>query len=193
MANDNIDSNVVVMKDGRKVDFGKRGKQKSSYEVAGEGMDRHVVVTFDIPNGDTYTSKFGFDHPLVMELIGYGVKQKVADSLANADDPDDISMAVERQLAQLNEGKWSLRSSESSVFRGFADLYQAYLEVKGVTDEDGSLKKRLAEADEATLKAIKNNAVIKSILARIAAEKAAARAANLSKEAAAGSADDLLI
>ena len=187
------ESNVVEMKDGRKVDFGKRGKQKSAFTVAGEGMDRHVVVTFDIPNGDTHTRTFGFDHPLVMELLGYGVKQKIADSLANAEDPDDISMAVERQLSQLDEGKWSLRSNEASSFRGFADLYQAYLEVKGVKDEDGSLKKRLADADESTLKAIKNNAVVKSILARIAAEKAAARASNLQKQAASGSADDLLI
>lgn len=183
-------TNVVNMKDGRQVDFGKRGKQKSDYEISGEGKKRQVKVRFDIPNGDTHNITVGFDHPLVCELIGYGLKQKVADSLANADDPDDISLAVEKSINQLNEGKWSVRTgTDSGLPRGFADLYQAYLEIRGITDEDGTHKRRLMEADETLLKQIKNHAAIKAVLARIAAEKAAAKAQKLNATAPAD--DDL--
>ena len=179
-------TNVVKMKNGREVDFGKRGKQKSAYEITGEGKKRVVKVVFDILNGDTHQITVGFDHPLVCELIGYGLKQKVADSLANAEDPDDISLATERVINQLNEGKWSVRTaSDVAGIRGFADLYQAYLKVRGITDEDGTHKRRLMEADETLLKQIKNHAAIKAILARIAAEKAAAKAQKLNEETSA--------
>jgi hypothetical protein len=175
-------TNIVTMKDGRQVDFGKRGKQKSAYAILGEGKKRVVKVVFDMLNGDTHQISVGFDHPLVCELIGYGLKQKVADSLANAEEPDDISMATEKVVNQLNEGKWSVRTAADGGGRGFADLYQAYLEVRGITDEDGVHKRRLMEADPDLLKQIKNNAVVRAILARIAAEKAAAKAQKLNSE-----------
>jgi hypothetical protein len=181
-------NNVVTMKDGRQVDFGKRGKQKAIVTISGEGAERQVLVSFDIPNGDTHSITVGLTHPLVMELVGYGIKQKIADSLTAAEDADDISLAVERAISNLNEGKWTQRSSEGASIRGFADLFQAYCEVKGVPEEDvekrGQLKKSLLSQSEEIIKTLRNHPSIKAIMARIASEKAAARSAKLAGEAA---------
>jgi hypothetical protein len=171
--------NVVTMKDGRPVDFGKRGKQKAHVTILGEGAERRVIVSFDVPNGDTHQIEVGLDHVLVAELLGYGIKQKIADTLTGADDPDDISLAIERAISQLNEGKWSQRSSEGSSIRGFADLYEAYLTVKGITDPEGEYKRKLLAQPEEVIKTLRNNTQIKAVMANITARKAAERAAKL--------------
>lgn len=188
--------NVVTMADGRQVDFGKRGKQKATVDILGEGADRQVKVSVDVLNGDTHSITVGLNHPVVFELLGYGIKQKISDSTANADDPEDVSLAVQQVIDQLNEGKWSQRAGGDGMVRGMADLYEAYMTIKGLVDEngkpvdpEGKLKKRLMSQSEADIKSLRNIPQIKVKIAEIQARKAAERAAKLAGNSAAQTVD----
>jgi hypothetical protein len=180
---------LVTMKDGRQVDFGKRGKQKPRIEITGEGEDRAVTVYFDCPNGDTHSITVGRTHPLLFELVGYGVKQKGADNLTQVEDPDDISLSIERSINQLNEGKWTVRTSEGSTIRDFSTLLEAYLSLKGIaadSQQAATAKVNLLKLDDASVKTLKANSAIKAEMAKISARKAAERAEKLGSEAKGG-------
>lgn len=174
---------VVIMKDGRKVDFGVRGKLKKTVEFIGEGTERVAKLVIDVINGDTFTAEVGFSDALLLELAAHGLSQKITDSLVKADDPDDIAVGVEAQINQIKNGVWSQRASGESVFRGFSDLLEAIRRLKGYevgSEQAANLKTNLAARSEAEIKNFKSNHQIKAVLATIASEKAAARAAKLS-------------
>jgi hypothetical protein len=173
-------SNVVVMKDGREVDFGVRGKLKKEITIDGS-----VVTTkIDAVNGDSFTFTADMNsHVLAIQLFANGISQKLSDSVVKAgDDPEDIAAAVERTIQQLNDGIWTQRATSEGLVRGFAELYEAIRRVKNYvvgSAEHAALKTSLLGKSEEELKAYKSNKLIKAVLADIAAEKAAARAAKL--------------
>lgn len=188
--------NVIGMNDGRQVDFGKRGKLKKAIEIIGEGVERVIKLTVDVINGDTHVLLLNAEHPLFWELAAHGASQKITDSVTKAEDGDDISFGVANQIAQLNEGKWSVRAAGENLFRGFADLFEAIRRIKGYeigSAEAEALKTSLAGASEEKIKNFKSNGQIKAIIAEIVAEKAAARAKKLNAQPVAeGDEDDLL-
>jgi hypothetical protein len=178
--------NVVVMKDGRSVDFGVRGKLKKSIVITGEGDARVAQISIDCINGDTHATEVNLNHTLLLELAAHGLSQKVTDSVTKAEDGDDISFGVSNQIDQISKGIWSQRSTGEVVARGFADLYEAIRRIKGYdvgSPEAAGLKVSLAAKPEAEIKNFKNNPQIKSVIAQIVSEKAVARAAKLGVEA----------
>lgn len=170
---------VVVMKDGREVDFGVRGKLKKEVTIEGSV----VTIAIDAVSGDSF--KFVADlttHPLALQLFAHGASQKLTDSTVKHDDPDDIALAVENAINQLNSGVWNQRSTGEGLVRGFAELYEAIRRVKNYavgSAEHQALKTSLMAKSEDELKAYRTNKLIKAVLADIQVEKAAARAAKL--------------
>lgn len=189
-------SNVVIMKDGRSVDFGLRGKLKKSVEILGAGAERIIKLTIDAVNGDTHVVQLGSNDPLFFELAAHGLSQKITDAVTKAEDGEDISFGVANQISQIANGVWSQRSTGDAMVRGFADLYEAIRRIKGYevgTEAAEMLKKNLAAKSEDEIKNYKSNPQIKAILADIAAEKAAVRAAKLAAATPlAATADDLV-
>lgn len=190
------DSNVVVMKDGRSVDFGVRGKKKTEIAVTETG----VKLTFDVINGDTHVAEFDVpsveSNPLLKELFAYGVSQKITDSVVKEKDEDDISLGIKKMIDQLQAGVWTTRVASEGIARGLSDLIEAIRRIKGYELGSASfetLKASILAKDEAELAIFKTNPSIKTIIAEIQAEKAAAKLAKLkSSSADADSLDDLL-
>lgn len=181
-------SNVVVMNDGRSVDFGVRGKLKKTIEFVGEGADAVVKISVDVINGDTHTLEFNASHPLLMTLAAHGASQKITDAITKAEDNDDVSLGVASQIQQLLEGKWSQRPAGEGLAKGFSSLLEAIRRVKSAKEpgqyEIGSenfarLKANLLSKTEEQIKDFKANQTIKALIAEIESEKAAARAAKL--------------
>lgn len=171
--------NVVTMKDGRTVDFGVRGKLKTDLVISDSG----VTLTLDVVNGDTHTVVMGLDHPLAKTLLGYGLKQKITDTVVKADEADDVSLGVQQIIGQLVNGIWSQRSTGEGVARGFSELLEAIRRVKQYvegSEEHTNLKTTLLAKSEEELKALRTNGTIKAVIAQIQSEKAAERAAKLS-------------
>jgi hypothetical protein len=185
--------NVVVMKDGRSVDFGVRGKLKTEVTLLEDG----VKLAIDVVNGDSHSITISKDHVLALTLLGYGLKQKITDTVVKAEEADDVSLGVQQIIGQLEAGTWSQRSSGEGVARGFSELLEAIRRLKGYevdSAEHTNLKTSLLAKTEEELKALKTNGHIKATIAAIQAEKANERAAKLA--GASGeekSVDDLLV
>ena len=172
-------TNVVTMKDGREVDFGVRGKLKKEIAV----VDGGVTLTIDVKNGDTHSVTLTQDHPLWRELMGYGLSQKITDTVVKADDEDDISLGVERIINQLSNGEWTTRTPGEGLVRGFADLLEAIRRLRNYAEDSAefaALKATLKAKSDDEIKVLKGNDSVKAIIAVIQSEKAAARAAKLS-------------
>lgn len=185
-------TNVVTMKDGRQVDFGVRGKLKKTITNTETG----VKVSVDVINGDTYELEIPLDHALVKEILGYGISQKVTDTVVKAEEGDDIALGVERIITQLKDGIWSSRVSADNGIRGFSDLVEAIRRVRGYevdSEQHKTLKASLTAKSEEELKALKTNDIVKGVIAQITAEKAAARAAKLSSVSGDASSSDVLV
>lgn len=190
------ESNVVEMKDGRTVDFGVRGKKKTDIQVTETG----VKLVFDVVNGDTHVAEFEVPacegNPLLKELFAYGVSQKITDSVVKEKDEDDISLGIQSMIAQLQKGIWSQRTPSEGIARGLADLIEAMCRLKGYapgSEQSQAVKDKLLVENEDTIKMYKSNPAIKAVMADIAAEKAAARAAKLrGSDSEETSLDDLL-
>lgn len=171
-------SNVVTMKDGRSIDFGVRGKLKKDIQTTETG----VKLIIDVINGDTHTIEFSADHALAKTLLGYGLSQKITDTVVKAEDGDDISLGVESIVAQLQAGVWTNRATGEGLARGFADLLEAIRRVRSYevgSEQHQALKAALISKSEEELKNLRSNGAIKGIIAQIQAEKAAERAAKL--------------
>lgn len=178
-------SKVVTMTDGRQVDFGVRGKLKKSVEILENGFK----VAIDCINGDTHVLEIPNDHSLLLALAAHGASQKITDAITKAEEEEDVSLGVANTIQQLLAGQWSQRTQGESVARGFADFLEAVRRVKvsgnGGTGyevdspEYATLKKNLLAKSEDEIKSLKANPIVKGLMATIASEKAAARAAKL--------------
>lgn len=178
-------SKIVVMKDGRSVDFGLRGKLKKVITFTGEGADRVATIVTDVIDGSTFTTTIGLNHPMLLELAAHGYSQKQTDCTTKAEQDEDVAAAVENQIAQIEKGVWVQRAASADIFRGFSDLVEAIRRIKGyeVGSPDAlNIRTVVASKSEEQIKAYRSNSQIKQVLAIIAAEKAAERADRLAKE-----------
>lgn len=187
-------SNVIIMKDGRSIDFGQRGKLKKKINISGEGLNRKVHITIDCINGDSHSMEFDSNDPLLFEYAAHGVSQKLTDSITKATDFEEVSFGVSKTIAQLKEGKWTIRNSDAMV-RGFSDLLEAVRRIKKFeidSPETMALKLTLTNKSESEIKQLKSNAAVKAVLAQIASEKAASKAVRLATEGVEDGLEDLL-
>ena len=132
-------------------------------------------VDFVLGNGKKLSAKIdGLSPEMVKQLALHGLSQKVGDSAANCAKLDEFTRALEQMTAtweNLLQDKW--RADGGS---GSSVLIAALIEHTGKSE--AVIREAVGKADEEKLKQWRGNASIKAIMARIAAEKAAAKAAD---------------
>jgi hypothetical protein len=115
----------VTMSDGRVVQFA--GKKKMLKVVTVDG--NKVEVRFDFVNGETRTLDVG-NSPLLYQFAGHGASQKVGDSGAGEAKVEDLIIAVDDMLDQLNKCEWGATRTAGDSFAGASVVIRAIFEVK---------------------------------------------------------------
>lgn len=112
------------------------------------------------------------------QLILHGLSQKVGDAAASCAKGSEFGKALGAMSAtwdNILQNKW--RADGGS---GSSALIEALVEQTGKTEEE--VRKAVNAADEEKLKAWRGNAKVKAIMARIQAERAAAKADDAEEE-----------
>lgn len=144
------------------------------------------ALVFRFADDTTKTVRLGdFAETVVMAAAWHGIAQKLGDAYAGAANVEEAKVRFQAVYEQLTEGDWVSESRGGGG--GQASLLaSAVAEALGQPLED--VQKTLAGMDKDTRKSIRNHKDVKPVLARMEAERAAARAAKAAKEAE--SADD---
>lgn len=125
MANEKI---AVVMRDGRKVEFGATAKIKKDIILLG---GHPIGIRFDAVDGDVFFADFqelpDWDWVQLGEAISryamaHGYSQKLGDEYANLDAVADCMEAARALWAQICGGKWA---AERQGFNGAGILLEA--------------------------------------------------------------------
>ena len=159
--------NIVKMDDETLVEFaGKRKMIKSS--IFNE--DGSIAIRLDFVNGEFRV--FTLPQGLVAKFAAHGAEQKLGDEIAGEGDVDDCIMAIDALTARLEigtEASWAAKR-ETSGMAGTSILAKALVEHSGKTIE--VIKGFLLNKTQAEKVALRSNAAIKPIIARLEAEKA---------------------
>lgn len=156
---------TVTMEDGRVVDFsGKRRMLKESLQNA----NGEVQVRLDFRNGQTRL--FTIPQEMLAKFAAHGAEQKLGDETAGLTDIDDAVLAVDELIDRLYNGEWSQKRAAGSM-AGASILAKALVELTGKTAEE--IKTFLSTKTPAEKTALRNNAKLQPIVARLEAEKAA--------------------
>jgi uncharacterized small protein (DUF1192 family) len=157
---------TVQMSDGRLVEFaGKREVLKESWEANGQ-----VFTRLDFRNGETRT--FPIPEALLLKFAAHGAEQKLGDEYAGLKEIEDKVQAVDELIARLNAGKFNtVREGGGTRASGGSVLAKALVEVTGKNLEE--IKNWLSERTVAEKNALRADAKIAPVIARLEAERAA--------------------
>lgn len=152
----------VTMDDGRIVEFaGKRKMLKTSVFADGK-----TQVRFDFVNGETRI--FTLPESLFQKFAAHGAEQKIGDEIAGLTDVEDCILAVDELTERLSAGEWGVKR-ESNGMAGTSVLAKALIEHSGKTPEQ--VKAYLSTKTQAEKVALRSNAAIAPIIARLEANK----------------------
>lgn len=155
-------------KTGRLVEFtGKRKLLKDSF-VDGKG----IGVRLDFVNGQS--REFRLPEALIEKFAAHGAEQKLGDELAGVDDIDDCVMAIDDLIDRLYEGNWTAKR-EANAMAGASILAKALCEQSG--KDLAVVRAYLSNKTHAEKVALRNNAAIAPIVARLEAAKNAKKKA----------------
>jgi len=155
----------VKMEDGRVVDFsGKRRMLKESLQ----GENGEVQVRLDFRNGQTRL--FTIPQEMLAKFAAHGAEQKLGDETAGLTDIDDAVLAVDDLIDRLYNGEWTQKRAAGGM-AGASILAKALMELTGKSAEE--IKTFLSGKSPAEKTALRNNAKLQPIVARLEAEKAA--------------------
>jgi len=150
--------------------------------------DDWTVLRFDVTDGPSIeiaraeVEKW----PVVAQLIGHGLSQKVGDAYSRAKVmaektgvtvPQWVAEQIESMIENLSSGQWvTVRESGGGVQRTGLWL-QAAIEVLGdnATEENIAVVREALKSAE-TADAVKQNPKVRAVYARLVAERAAERA-----------------
>lgn len=147
------------------------------------------LVTFAFGNGETVTlDTNALSDEQKFNLLIHGAQQKIGDSYASAKGDYTIGVAAAQKVCdQLLADQWNAsRASTGEGAPKIGELAQAIANLKGM--EIKLVSDAVGKATDDQRKAWRKNAAIAAEIARMRAEKAAARAA---KESTGGTADDI--
>ena len=138
---------VVKMKDGREVEF--VGKRRMLKESIIEG--NKVSVRLDFVNGETRL--FALPTALMLRFAGHGAEQKLGDETAGEEKIEDMILAVDDLITQLNKGEWGA-VREAGGFSGASIVIRAIMEASGKSQDDvkAFLQKKLDTTEGLTRK-----------------------------------------
>jgi hypothetical protein len=156
---------TVTMADNRVVEFaGKRKLLKESF------VDEHgkISVRLDFINGETRT--FHLPHDLLAKFAAHGAEQKLGDEVVREDTVEDMVQALDELMVRLSKGEWNAKR-EGGSGAGGSILARALVELTKKTPQ--AISEFLAGLDAKTKLALRKDAALSPIIARLEAEKAA--------------------
>lgn len=154
---------TVKMDDDRLVEFaGKRKMLKST--IFNE--DGTIAVRLDFVNGETRT--FTIPEPLLAKCAAHGAEQKLGDEIAGLEDVEDCVLAIDDLMERLDAGEWT-QAREKSGLAGTSVLARALQQHTGKPMAD--IKAFLSAKTQAQKVALRQNAAIAPIVAKLEAEK----------------------
>jgi hypothetical protein len=160
---DKIVYTTVKMDDDRVVEFaGKRKMLKTSLF----NSDGSIAVRLDFVNGETRT--FSLPEVLLGKFAAHGAEQKLGDEIAGLDDVEDCILAVDQLAERLSTGEWGIKR-EGSGLAGTSILARALVEHSKKTPE--AVKDFLSRKSHAEKVALRANAALAPIIARLESEK----------------------
>jgi hypothetical protein len=102
-----VPDNIVLMESGEMLNFGKVGRVISSYEG--------TVITFKTVTGKTLDLDVTtLPQSILEEAAVYGIREKIKSTLPTTA-PADLATKIEKEIAQLKEGKFVTRRSDSET------------------------------------------------------------------------------
>lgn len=156
---------VVVMDDGKKVEFaGKRKMLKSSSIDADTG---EVKVRFDFVNGEYRIFTLPVD--MIAQFAAHGAEQKIGDETAGLADIEDAVIAVDEAMDRLAKGQWGVPRKAGESLAGTSVLARALVEHTG--KDIATIKAFLTSKTQAQKVALRNNPSIHPIVQRLEAAK----------------------
>lgn len=154
---------TITMDDGRVVEFaGKRKMLKESTFPA----DGSAQVRLDFVNGETRI--FTIPESLLNKFASHGAEQKLGDEIAGLEDVEDCVIAIDELMDRLGAGQWSVKR-ESSGMAGTSVLARALVEHTG--KDIAVIKEFLSKKSQAEKHALRQNASIAPIVAKLEADK----------------------
>lgn len=152
-----------------------------------------VAKAKKVPREDSNGIDFNFTHGEVLEctienlspeiqrhLMIHGLSQKVGDSYAGVDTPEECFEVASDMYRRLTEGDWKQVRAASSTPRT-SQLLEAIVRVTGRSTEEVQIMLDSKSDDEK--KAIRKNAQVGAAIAQIQAERAAEKAAKAAEDA----------
>jgi hypothetical protein len=160
---------VVVMSDGREVEFAGKRRLLKTADISDDGFD--VTITLDFVNGETRQLKLAANKPLFAKFAAHGMLQKLGDEVAGLDDVDDMVIATEDLIARLEGGEWGAERTrgESNAMAGLSVLAKALVQVSGKTAE--AVKSFLKTKTNTEKLALRDNPTLKPVIAELEAKK----------------------
>jgi len=180
----------VTMTDGRTVGFAGKRKMLKNIEIAEDS----VSVRFDFRNGETRTKKIDLADPLFWQYAGHGASQKIGDETSDAEEVEDMVVAVDDILARLALGDWKIAKTAGDGFSGASVVIKAIGEATGksAADVKAFLQKKLDDdkarggklSRQALYASFRQSSTVGPIIERLEKDKA--------KKAVSVNADDLM-
>jgi hypothetical protein len=125
-----------------------------------------VAIRLDFVNGETRT--FSIPESLMQKCAAHGAEQKLGDEIAGLDDVEDCILAIDELMERLERGEWAVKK-ESNGMAGTSVLARALHEHSG--KPIAAIKDFLSKKTQAEKVALRQNASIAPIVARLESEK----------------------
>lgn len=160
---------IVVMTDGREVEFAGKRRLVKSANISDNGFD--VEVRLDFINGETRSFSMEASDKLFSRFAAHGMLQKLGDEVAGLDDVDDQVLAIDELIDRLSKGEWGAERSrgEGNAMAGLSVLAKALVQVSGKTPE--AVREFLKGKSNAEKLALRENAALKPVIAELEAKK----------------------
>lgn len=160
---------VVVMTDGREVEFAGKRKLVKSAVVSEDGFD--VKIVLDFINGETRTFAMEASDKLFARCAAHGLLQKLGDEVAGLDDSDDQVLAIDELIDRLGKGEWGAERArgEGNAMAGLSVLAKALVQVSGKTPE--AVREFLKSKSNTEKLALRDNPTLKPVIAELEAKK----------------------
>ena len=154
----------VTMTDGREVEF--KGKRKMLKTQVIDGAK--VSVRIDFVNGQTRL--YDLPEAQYAKAAAHGWSQKLGDEASNLKDIDDAVLAIDELADRVAKGEWNEVGGGDGM-AGTSVLLKAMMELSGKTaDETKAFLKGKTQAEKM---ALRGSALLKPIVEKLEAEKAA--------------------
>lgn len=157
---------TIQMDDGRSVEF--PGKRRLQKDVT-IGSDGSVKVRLDFVNGETRTCTLS--PSLLAKAAGHGLSQKLGDEISGVKDLEDAIVATDELMERLKKGEWNETAQTGEGLAGASILMKALMEVSGKGRDE--VKVWLSALNPKQKTAMREQAAVKPVVARLEAEKAA--------------------